>query len=151
MDEELLLFPALMALAGWILWLWWKRYQAEQTERLKRLEIQHELAKKFSTSTEFIDFVQSEPGKQVFVQTESKPQLKILRFLTAAVILILVGFVMLVNGYSYRFETDTNYVTKAQDLYYWGSLAIAVGSGLLINAAITMRLAKKWNLFKDHE
>lgn len=151
MDEEILLFPALMLLAGWALWLWWKRYQAEQAERLKRLEIQHELVKKFSASSEFIDFVQGEQGKQIFIHTESKPQLKIIRFLTAAVMLILIGVVMLINGYSYRFETDSNYVTKAQDLYYWGSLAIAIGLGFLINAAITLRLAKKWNLFKDRE
>ncbi|MBL7995488.1 hypothetical protein JNM05_08950 [bacterium] len=151
MDEEVLLFPALMLLAGWALWLWWKRYQAEQSERLKRLEIQHELVKKFSTSSAFIDFVQSEQGKKVFIQVDSKPQMKIIRFLTVAVMLILIGIVMLINAYSYRFETDTNYISKAQDLYYWGSLAIAIGLGFLINAAITLRLAKKWNLFKDRE
>lgn len=151
MDEEILLFPAIMLLSAWALWLWWKRYQADQKERLKRLEVQHELAKKFSSSIDFIDFVQREEGKQVFIQAESKPQMKIIRYLSVAVMSILIGVAMLINGYSYRFETDSNYVTKAQDLYYWGSMAIAIGVGLFINAAIIMKLAKKWNLFKDHE
>lgn len=151
MNEEILIFPALMALIGWLVWLWMKRFQTMQLERMKQLEIQHELAKKFSTSSEFLDFVQSEHGKKIFVQSESKPQLKVLRFLTASVILILVGCGMLINAYSYRFETDSNYVSKAQDLYYWGSMAIAVGIGLLINAWLTLQLAKRWNLFTDNK
>ncbi len=145
--DEIILFPALFALIGWVLWLWMKRFQALQQERMKQLEIQLELARKFSASNEFIEFVQSEQGKQVFSQTEMKPQLKVLRFLTASVILILVGAGMLINGYSYHNETDLNFVNKARDLYYWGSMAIAIGSGLLINAGITLRLARKWNLF----
>lgn len=147
MNEEILIFPALMALIGWLVWLWMKRFQTMQLERMKQLEIQHELAKKFSTTSEFLDFVQSEYGKRIFIQSESKPQLKVLRFLTASVILILAGMALIIQGYSWKDYEDINFVNKMHDFYYWGSMAIALGIGLIINSWITVHLGKKWNLF----
>lgn len=151
MDEEILLFPALMALIGWFLWIWMKRFQTVRLERMKQLEIQHELVKKFSSANEFIDFVQSEQGRRIFISSESKPEIKAMRFLTSSVILILAGMALLIQGYLWKDYEDINFVNKMHDFYYWGSMAIAIGIGLIINAWITVRLAKKWNLFTDNK
>lgn len=149
MEDEVILFTALMVLVGWVLWLMMRRYQLQHHERIQRLEVQRELVKKFSSVPEFVDFVKSDEGKQIFTEPESGAHVKVIRYVTASVLLILVGITIMINAYSYRFETDSNYVSKAQDLYYWGSLAVAIGIGLVINAFITVRLAKSWNLMEN--
>lgn len=151
MLEEVVLFPALMLLIGWALWLWTRKTQMRHRERLKQLELQHELAKKFSSSPEFITFVQSEEGKRIFTNHESGVHFKIIRYVSGALLLVLIGVAMIINAYSYRFETDSNYVSKAQDFYYWGSLAVAIGIGFAVNAYVTVWLGKKWNLFGDRK
>jgi len=149
--EEIVGVPALFALIGWVLWLSLKRHQWSVQERMRRLDIQHEMIKKFSSAQEFIDFMQTENGKQLIVRESLTPQWKFLRSMAAAIIFILTGMVMLINGYSWRNYDDMNYVNKMHDLYYWGSMAIAIGAGLLIHLAIMLKLGKKWNILKDRE
>ena len=149
--EEIIGIPFLFALIGWILWLWLKKRQLDMQERMKRLDIHHEMIKKFSSTQEFIDFLQTEHGKPLMLNEETTPQLRALRSLLVAIVLILAGIVMLINGYSWRDYDDMNYVNKMHDLYYWGSMAIAIGLGLLIHLAIMLKLGKKWNVFKDRE
>ncbi|MBX7151113.1 hypothetical protein K1X84_05695 [bacterium] len=143
MNEELFIFPALLALAGWISWLWFRKYRLSADENMKQLEIKHEMIKKFSTYQEFIEFLKSSDGKKIFPDHQSNAELKILRLLSAAVILILAGIAMLINGYSWSGYEDVNQINKMHDFYYWGSMAIAIGLGLLINAVIAKKFLQK--------
>jgi hypothetical protein len=129
-----------------------KKLEAEKRERIKYLEIQHEIVKKFSSSQEFIEFLKTDRAKQAFASGDrTEPRRQILRHLSAGTLFLLAGISLLIQGYSWRDYTDINFVNKAHDLYFWGGLAVAAGTGLMINALIGVLLGRKWHLFKDLE
>lgn len=143
MNEEAFLFPALFVLIGWIVWIGFKKYRLSVEENMKQLEIKHEVIKKFSSFQEFTEFLKSDDGKKIFSPQQNIFEFKIVRLLSAAVILILAGLAMLINGYSWRGYEDINEINKMHDFYYWGSMAIAIGIGLLINAMIAKKILKR--------
>ncbi|NUM81236.1 hypothetical protein HUU42_10560 [bacterium] len=142
MNEEIFLFPTLFVLIGWISWIWFKKYRLAAEENMKQLEIKHGIIKKFTSHQEFAEFLKTEDGKKIFPDQKNFFELKIFRFLSTAVVLILAGIAMLINGYAWSGYDDINEINKMHDYYYWGSLAIAIGFGLLINALIAKKLLK---------
>lgn len=147
---EMIMFSVIAGLTFAGFWLWFKRHQSITHERMKELDIRHEMIKKFSSDREFIEFLQSENGRKLFFPDEHfHPRLKVIRSMTASVVLALAGAAMFITGYSWSGFTDINEINKMRDYYYWGSLSFAASAGLLINAWLMNQLGKKWNIFKD--
>jgi hypothetical protein len=148
--DEIMMFAVVAGLAAAGTWFWYRHRQAIASERMKELEIRHEMIKKFSSAQEFIDFVRSEDGRKIFFdEGQGHSRLKIIRSITASVILALAGAAMFFTGYSWSDYTDINEINKMRDYYYWGSLSFAAAAGLLVNAWLMNKLGKKWNVFKD--
>jgi NADH:ubiquinone oxidoreductase subunit 5 (subunit L)/multisubunit Na+/H+ antiporter MnhA subunit len=151
--EETYMFIALLILAGWILWLLFRRYQMNAQARLQRTEAFNRLIEKFATASEFVQFLNSEPGKKFFepsAQQQTHPAKITLRFVQAGVILaalsIAIGFQwhMMWDYVQSHPNPDMNWVNKEMDLHYWMAFTIALAAGMFVVAWVTHLFSKKW-------
>src|SRR5712671_6589661 len=118
--EETILAVAAIALAGWIVWLFFRRYQLATQARLQRTESFNRLIEKFGSAKEFAEFAQSEEGKKLLadpVTPNPNPLSKVLRYLQAGILFILIGVAYFINASRWQFgpAQDPNYFHKAED------------------------------------
>lgn len=147
--SDMVVMVCVFALVGWVLYLFFRRYQTSMQVRLQTIESFNRLIEKFGTSKEFVDFVQTDEGKKLInapAFPPANPLSKVLRFLQAGVLFVIIGVGYWVNGLRLRTQTDPNYVHQMLDSQYWGTLALFVGVGLFVAAAISYIFVRRWNL-----
>ena len=111
-----------------------------------RAELYNRLLDKFGSANEFVEYLESETGRQfveeITVQSAA-PTNKILGSIQRGVILVLVGFGSLFLG---NFFDNT----LGGDLYIvltvGGTIILMLGIGFLISTGIAYRLSKSWGL-----
>lgn len=137
--QEAAMMFCLVALVAWSFFLLYKRYQVRTQESARRLEMFNKLVDKFGDSKEFVDFVQSNEGKNLLkdsgVNGINTKQIA-LRMFIVGVLLFAVGYGFLSGTSAYDNSTDPNFVNKVADLRYWGRMCFGlavgfVGAGLL--------------------
>ena len=89
MNEDLVIFPALLFLFGFVVWMIFTTVRRYKTTKLQA-DIQNKLIDKFGSSQELFGYVQSEAGRQflnsLIVETKT-PYGRILSAVQAAVLL----------------------------------------------------------------
>ena len=149
MDVDLVLVPTVLLLVGWTLYLLFWRYQVTTQARLQRVESFNKLIEKFGTAKEFTDFIQTEEGKKMIADPTTPPLNplgKVLRFLQAGILFIMIGGAYRVNALRLEGQTDPNYFHQMMDSEYWGTLALFVGAGFIVIAGVSFILTRYWHL-----
>lgn len=139
----------LVALVGFVFYLGFRRYQIATLFRSQKIESMNRLVEKFGTAGEFIDFAQSQQGKKLLEEPAtpmSSPLTKVLRFVQAGILFVVIGVADMINGLRMHSETEINFVYERANAYYWGTLALAIGIGLILAGAVSYYLAKQWHL-----
>ena len=150
--EETLMFIAVIFLVGRVLWLFFRRYQMSTQARLQRTESFNRLIEKFGSAREFAEFAQTEEGKKLLADPLAPPPnplTKVLRFLQAGVLFIIIGGAYFVNASRWKDITEAqnpNYYHQMMDSNYWGTLAMFLGVGLVIVAGVTYIFVRRWHL-----
>jgi hypothetical protein len=145
--EEAIMIVAVPVFAAWALWLVFRRYQLQVQARMQRTETFNRMIDKFGTSSEFVDFLQTETGRKFLedpATSPAHPMAGVRRSIQGGTILFVLGGALFVNALRLRGETDINYVRQAMGLNYWGTIFIGCGVGLLVAAALSHALAKRW-------
>lgn len=148
--EDVLALAVFFAAGCFGIWMVFRKVELRQREQMQRNETLRILVQKFNTSEEFVGFVNSDAGRQLLTPAPQpvKPQTaSVLRFVQIGIVLALIGLGMLTHAQSLANLTDPNFVNQRNDLHYWGMVAVMTGVGLLIAAAVTRSLGRKWGLF----
>jgi hypothetical protein len=145
--EDAIMIVMIPALAGWVLWLVFRHYQLRIAARTQRTETFNRLIDKFSTAKEFVDFLQSDAGRKFMedpLASPAHPLTSVRRFLLGGIILTVLGGALMLNALRLRGQTDVNYINQALGLNYWGTIFVGGGIALMIVAAVSYQLARRW-------
>jgi hypothetical protein len=140
---------SILALSGWGFYLFFRRYQITIQLQQQRIESFNRMIEKFGTAKEFIEFTQTPQGKKLLdepVGAKPNPLNKVLRFIQAGVLFIMIGFGYYLNGMRMADVTEVPMAFDRMNAYYWGALSTCLGIGLLIVAAITFIFVRRWHL-----
>ena len=140
---------SIFALIGWVLYLFFRRYQVTKQLQSQRIDSFNRLVEKFGNAREFIEFAQTPQGKKLLeepVTPRPNPLNKILRFLQAGVLFIVIGIGHCLNGMRMATVTEVPFVYDRMNAYYWGTLWLSLGVGLLIVAGISYIFVQRWHL-----
>jgi hypothetical protein len=146
--EEAIVMVMGPLLIGWVLWLVFRRYQLQAHARVQRTESFNRLIDKFGTAKEFVDFLQSDAGRKLLedpITPPANPMSSVRRFIQGGIILIALGGALLLNATRLRGETDINFIREAMGMNYWGTIFLGGGVALMIVAAVSYFLAKRWD------
>ena len=148
MAESVTVF-CILALTGWGFYLFFRRYQVATHLKSQRIESFNRMIEKFGSAKEFIEFAESPQGKKLLeepVSPRANPLNKILRFLQAGVLFIVIGIGHYLNGMRMATVTEVPFVYDRMNAYYWGTLWLSLGVGLLLVAGISYILVRRWHL-----
>jgi hypothetical protein len=148
--EDVLALAVIFAAGCFGIWMAFRRTELRQREQMQRNETLRILVQKFNSSEEFVGFVNSDAGRQLLAPAAQpvRPHIfSVLRFVQVGVVLALIGTGMLIRAHGMANMVDINFVNQRNDLNYWGMVATAMGCGLLVAAALTRWLGRRWGLF----
>lgn len=133
--QESVMVISFVALIGWLCYLLYKRYQVRTQASARRLEMFGKLVDKFGDSKEFVDFVQSQEGRNLLKDSGVNginTKQTALRLFIVGVLLFAVGWGFLSSTGAYDNSTDPNFINKVADLRYWGKMSwgLAIGFGI---------------------
>ena len=146
---DMVMLASVLALVGWVFYLFFRRYQVATQVRIQRNESFNRLIEKFGTAKEFAEFAQTPEGKKLLEDPMSPPPnplAKVLRFLQAGVLFIMIGIASWINGMRLSTQTDPLYVHQMIESNHWATLAFFLGIGLIAVAAISYFFVKRWHL-----
>jgi hypothetical protein len=130
-----------MFLVGWIVWIGGK----SQARRLDALtSAQARIMEKFGSAREFIEFLQTPGGMRyldAFTMPKKAPSERILKSVTAGIVLTSLGLGLLAIGGFYRFEEAPPVII--------GTLVLSLGVGFLVSAWLSTRLSRAWGLMGE--
>jgi hypothetical protein len=116
-----------------------------------RADLYNRLMDKFGSASEFVDYLQSETGRQFFEElpvNNPSPIQKILKSIQIGIILTLLGIGLLVLGNIFG-------ESLGGDLYIVltvsGTIALMIGVGFLISTGISYYLSKSLGLLSPNE
>ena len=148
-SSEVMMFACLLAAVAFTLWLLFRRYQVSMEVRMQRIESFNKLIEKFGSAKEFTEYAQTDEGKKLLadpVLPPPNPLAKVLRFLQAGIIFLMIGFADWINASRLGTEADPNYVHQKLNADYWGTLAVFLGLGLMVTAGVSYMIVKRWHL-----
>jgi hypothetical protein len=143
MSEEVILFPILFGLLGFIVWIIFTTIARFKTAKLQA-GLQTKLLERFGSGQELLAYVQSAAGKQFlesFAMEQRTPYGRILGAVQAGVILVLLGLALLflrgrVAG------ADEGFLIS-------GTITLSLGIGFGLSAALSYFLSKSFGLLRD--
>lgn len=106
------------------------------------------LTERFGSSPEFVAFANSREAAMLFATIDAPAVLarRLLGMAAAAVLLGAIGAGFWLNAWSIAHEPDINFIRRAADERWWGTLCLASSVGLGAAAMLSMRLARRWGL-----
>ena len=140
MSEDVVLFPILFTLTGFVVWTVFSTIRRYKTAKLQA-ELQTKLLEKFGSGQELLAYVQSEAGKR-FLESltleQRTPYGRILGAAQASVVLILLALALLflrgrVSG-------------GEQGFLVFGAITLSLGVGFGGSAALSYYLSKSFGL-----
>lgn len=140
---------SIFALVGWVLYLFFRRYQVVKQLQSQRIDSFNRLIEKFGNAKEFIEFAQTPQGKKLLeepVDPRPNPLNKVLRFIQAGILFVMIGIAYLVNAVRIGSTTEIPFVFERASSFHWGTLSLFLGVGLMIAGGISYFLAKQWHL-----
>ena len=143
MNEEVILFPILFCLIGFIVWTTLSTIRRFRTEKLQA-QLQTKLLDKFGSGQELLAYVQSEGGKRFLeslTMEQRTPYGRILGAAQAGTILLLLGIALLFLR---------SRVTGADEgLLVAGTIVFTLGLGFGVSAAVSYFLSKSFGLLDE--
>ena len=151
-SPELIIVPALFIMIGFIIWVLVNGRQ--RALRLKlTTEFNSKLLDRIGSVKDFNDFLQTEGGVKFMdsltvERSSSRPQDSILRATQIGIVLIMLGLGVLTLGsyFTQRYAGAGDF----EVLTVVGGIALSLGLGFLISAAVSYRLAKALGVLDRH-
>ena len=143
MAEDIVLFPCLFLLFGFVVWTIFSTIRRYKTAKLQA-GLQTKLLEKFGSGQELLAYVQSDAGKQLMeslTMEQRTPHGRILGAAQVSVILVLLALALLflrgrVSGGEEGFLVS-------------GTIALSLGVGFGLSAALSYFLSKSFGLLND--
>ncbi|SRR5205809_2340107 len=141
---ENILIPIIVPLGAFamVVLLAWLRHRTNEAKLRTQSEAQRQLVEKFGSGKELSEFMETEGGRRFFsnvLAADSNMQRQIERTIRVGVILICAGL-----------GCVALLVRNAQ-FFYPAVILISLGAGLLIAAAVSLRLSRKWGLIEQEQ
>jgi hypothetical protein len=143
MGGEIVLFPCLFLLFGFVVWTIFSTIRRYKTAKLQA-GLQAKLLEKFGSGQELLEYVQSDAGKQLMeslTMEQGTPHGRILGAAQVSVILVLLALALLflrgrVSGGEEGFLVS-------------GTIVLSLGVGFGLSAALSYFLSKSFGLLND--
>jgi hypothetical protein len=140
MPEDLVIFPIIFVLFGFVVWTVFSTIRRYKTAKLQA-GLQTKLLEKFSSGQELLAYVQSDAGRQLMeslTMEQRTPHGRILGAAQAGVILVLLGLALLflrgrVSGGEDGFLAS-------------GTIILSLGVGFGLSSALSYFLSKSFGL-----
>ena len=145
----ILQFVLVLALVFAFYWSVNRRRNNSARIRLAREETLSRILDKFPSGQEAAEFLKSPEGKSLLGDNAprlERPKLRALRLMQVGAVFVFIGLGSYLNAFLLRNESEMNYVRQVKDIQFWGTLAIALGAGLLFTALLTTFLVRRWGL-----
>ena len=143
MPEDLVIFPIIFVLFGFVVWTIFSTIRRYKTAKLQA-ELQTKLLDKFGSGHELLAYVQSDAGKQLtesLTMEQRTPHGRILGAAQAGVILILLGLALLfLRG---RLSGGEDGFLAS------GTIILSLGVGFGLSAALSYFLSKSFGLLNE--
>ena len=143
MNTEIVVFPILLFLVGFVVWTIFSSIRRYKTTKLQA-GLQTKLLDKFGTGQELLAYVQSDAGKQFLeslTMEQRTPYGRILGAAQASVILILLGLAFLfLRG---------RVAAADEGFLVFGTVVLSLGIGFGIAAALSYVLSKTFGLLGE--
>ncbi|SRR6266446_984077 len=143
MSEEIVIFPILFGLFGFVAWIIFTTIRRYKTAKLQA-GVQTKLLEKFGSGQELLAYVQSDAGKQFLeslTMEQRTPHGQILGAAQASVILFLLGLALLfLRGR----------VSGGEEVFLVsGTITLTLGAGFGMSAALSYFLSKSFGLLSE--
>jgi hypothetical protein len=143
MSEEIVIFPILFGLFGFVAWIIFTTIRRYKTAKLQA-GVQTKLLEKFGSGQELLAYVQSDAGKQFLeslTMEQRTPHEQILGAAQASVILVLLGLALLfLRGR----------VSGGEEVFLVaGTITLTLGAGFGMSAALSYFLSKSFGLLSE--
>jgi hypothetical protein len=143
MNEDVILFPILFSLVGFIVWTTLNTIRRFSTQKLQA-QIQTKLLDKFGSGQELLAYVQSEGGKRLLESLTVEQRTPYGRILGAAQ----AGTILLLLGVALLFLRGR--VTGGEEgLLVAGTVVFSLGLGFAVSAAVSYFLSKSFGLLNE--
>ena len=142
MDEGFMLMPLVVSLGffAMIVWIVWLGTNAKNRRAQLQAEVQTKLIERFSTSKEFIDFLQSPAGRQFVTGVEATSTLyardRIIGGFGKGIVLSLLGC-----GFLAIWIFDSN-----RGFLYPGFILLGLGVGFFLSTLVSLKLTRSNSL-----
>ena len=144
MGEEVILFPILFTLTGFVVWTVFSTIRRYKTAKLQA-GLQTKVLEKFGSGQELLAYVQSDAGKRFLdsLTVEQKtPYGRILGAAQVSVILVLLSFAFLFLR---------SRVSGAEEGFLvFGTIALCLGIGFGLSAALSYYMSKSFGLLTEN-
>ena len=144
MHEEVILFPIMFTLLGFIVWTIFSTIRRYQTAKLQA-GLQTRLLEKFGSGQELLAYVQSDAGKRFLeslTMEQRSPYGRILGAAQVSVILVLLSFAFLfLRG---------KVAGAEEGFLVFGTLALSLGIGFGLSAALSYYMSKSFGLLTEN-
>ena len=143
MPEDLVIFPIIFVLFGFVVWTIFSTIRRYKTAKLQA-ELQTKLLDKFGAGHELLAYVQSDAGKQLtesLTMEQRTPHGRILGAAQAGVILVLLGLALLFLRGRVSGGEDGFLVS--------GTIILSLGVGFGLSAALSYFLSKSFGLLNE--
>jgi hypothetical protein len=142
MDGALILIPITISITffGMVAFIVWAGTNAKNRRAALQADVQTRLIDKFSNAPEFVDFLNSDTGKQFLTGVDKMPQLmardRIVGGVSRGVIMTLLGAAFIAIWIA-----DSNIC-----FMYPGFILIGLGVGFFISTLISLKMSQKFGL-----
>jgi hypothetical protein len=142
MEDSFMFMPVVIALGffAMIVWVVWLGVNAKNRRAQMQAEVQSKLIERFSTSKEFIEFLQSSAGQRfvsgVEVTTAIYARDRVIRGFGSGIVLSLLGLGFLAIAVFSRDDWGI----------YPGFILLALGLGFFASAFVSLKLSKSYGL-----
>ena len=144
MHDEVILFPIMFTLMGFIVWTIFSTIRRYQTAKLQA-GLQTRLLEKFGSGQELLAYVQSDAGKRFLeslTMEQRSPYGRILGSAQVSVILVLLSFAFLfLRG---------RVAGAEEGFLVFGTLALSLGIGFGLSAALSYYMSKSFGLLTEN-
>ena len=143
MGAEVILFPILFTLVGFVVWTIFSTIRRYKTSKLQA-ELQTKLLEKFGSGQELLAYVQSDAGKRFLeslAMEQRTPYSRILGAAQASIILVFLGLAFLfLRGR----------VLGAEDGFLvFGTITLSLGVGFGLSAGLSYYMSKSFGLLTE--
>lgn len=120
--------------------------QRRKAEAEARAQVQTRLLDKFGSSKEFVDFLQTDTGRNFLASNQPHAGDAKKRILTALTWGVTTSFA----GLAFVVISASRFVDDEYGMMVPGVILLSIGVGILISSFLSYRLSKSWGMLSDN-